>query len=87
MSRTLHGIVPLLVASLLAAGLALPAVAQMEQMDEDDTGIYEQDESDRTRAEDDDTYGTEGRFSYTYDYDTDEEWFESWYGESDDWLF
>ncbi len=83
MRKTLHGIVPLLVVSLLVGGLVVPTVAQMGE--EDDAGTYEEEASERATGDDQETYGA--GYDSEYDYDTDEDWFESWYGESDDWLF
>jgi hypothetical protein len=80
MRKKLHGIVPLLIASLLVGGLALPAVAQMGE--QDDNGV--EGESRWGWGEDEQTYGQQRGFGY--DYDTEDDEFEDWYGESDEWL-
>jgi len=86
MRKKFHGIVPLLVASMLVAGFALPAIAQVDQ--EDDSGMYGEESEPGAGAQEESTYGTERGLGAAggYDYDTDEDWFESWYGESDAWI-
>ncbi|NLF31529.1 MAG: hypothetical protein GX591_11670 [Planctomycetes bacterium] len=74
MRKKLHGVVLVLVVSLLVGGLALPAVAQMDQ----------------ERQSEQSQMGAGGEKTSSYQssirYETDDEEFESWYGESDKWI-